>query len=78
MSTPLDTGQIGLSQTGRAVTYVPPTATAIPVGSTVTYGPWIQLPAGCIGPGTYEIASGSSPLQAANSGFIRYPVITPF
>lgn len=77
MSSSLSTSVVGLDQAGRAVSYVPPRATNVPRGSTVTYGPWLAVPPGGLGPGVYEIQAGSGDLQAANSGFIRTVTMTP-
>lgn len=73
----LDTGQVGVNQAGHAFTYTPPQVIAVPRGSTVTYGPWLAVPAGGLGPGVYEVQAGSSDLQAANSGFVRTVTLTP-
>lgn len=76
---PISTSVVGLDPSGNPVVYTPPNATVVPTGSTVTYGAWTTLQEAepLPVPSIIDVASGASPVQAANLALWRQVTITP-
>ena len=70
---PQSTGRVGLEPGNNVSVYIPPNVQIVTPGSTVTYGPWVQLQPGDALPAAPVIIemAGPATFQAANQVVYR-------
>ena len=78
-SSPQTTGAVGISPAPSGYVYVPPNASAIPVGVQPAYGSLVTIEENDVLPnlGYIEVQAGAPPTQAVNLALVRTVTFTP-